>query len=156
MLHTLNWPKMTNPIIYYAKIAVVLAIAAMIWRNSVLSDKNEQLNVKNYELSSLLLETQESQAKIKVIDEKITMELADAKTKISDLERDVISGNKRLQLSATCAKTTTSGASGMDDAGRAGLTESAKRNYFILRERIETARGQIAGLQEYIRDICLK
>ncbi|MGF6191095.1 lysis system i-spanin subunit Rz, partial [Serratia sp. 509] len=30
-----------------------------------------------------------------------------------------------------------------------------ERDYFTLRERIETARSQIAGLQDYIRDVCL-
>jgi prophage endopeptidase len=147
---------MINPIIYYAKIAVVLALAVMIWRNSVLSEKNEELNTKNYELSTLLLDAQQSQNLIKEIDAKRTKELEDAKSKIADLERDVIDGTRRLQLAATCTKTTTSTATSVDDAAAARLTDAAQRNYFILRDRIETAGTQIKGLQDYIRDICLK
>jgi prophage endopeptidase len=147
---------MTNPIFYYAKIAVVLALAVMIWRNSVLSEKNEELNTKNYELSALLLDVQQSQNLIKEIDAKRTKELEDAKIKIADLERDVIDGTKRLQLAATCSKTTTSTTTSVDDAAAARLTDAAQRNYFILRDRIETAGAQIKGLQDYIRDICLK
>ncbi|MEN4196191.1 lysis system i-spanin subunit Rz [Serratia sp. IR-2025] len=35
------------------------------------------------------------------------------------------------------------------------LNHPCERDYFRLRERIETARSQIAGLQEYIRNVCL-
>ncbi|WP_428980683.1 lysis system i-spanin subunit Rz [Erwinia billingiae] len=36
------------------------------------------------------------------------------------------------------------------------LTDTAQRNCFTLRERIEVAGKQIAGLQEYITEQCLK
>ncbi|ENK3381383.1 lysis protein, partial [Escherichia albertii] len=37
-----------------------------------------------------------------------------------------------------------------------GLTDSAQRDYFILRERAATSEKMIRGLQEYIRDQCIK
>ncbi|WP_083704431.1 lysis system i-spanin subunit Rz [Serratia oryzae] len=41
---------------------------------------------------------------------------------------------------------TPTGHSGMDDAASAKLTDSAQRDYFTRRERIDIARKQMAGL----------
>jgi len=71
------------------------------------------------------------------------------------MHSDVIAGRKRLQLNATC-KINSTGTSGMDDATSARLTDSAERDYFTLRQRIETATKQLTGLQEYVRTQCLK
>lgn len=90
------------------------------------------------------------------LDAKYTGELADAKAVIDQLESDVIAGRKRLQLNATCQKQSTTGTASMDDAARAGLTDAAERDYFTLRDRIETSGKMIAGLQQYIREQCIK
>lgn len=96
------------------------------------------------------------QRDVAALDAKYTKELADAQATIDQLQRDVASGKRRLQLNATCTKQSTSGASGMDDAATPGLTDSAERDYFTLRSRIELAGKQIAGLQQYINEQCLK
>ncbi len=96
------------------------------------------------------------QRDVAALDAKYTKELADAQGAIDQLERDVASGKRRLQLNATCTKQSTSGAAGMDDAASPGLTDSAERDYFTLRSRIELAGKQIAGLQQYINEQCLK
>ncbi|ORJ47583.1 hypothetical protein B2M27_25385 [Kluyvera intermedia] len=36
----------------------------------------------------------------------------------------------------------------------ARLTDAAERDYFILRERIETVTKQLTGLQQYVREQC--
>ncbi|MGE1069463.1 lysis system i-spanin subunit Rz [Pantoea agglomerans] len=36
-----------------------------------------------------------------------------------------------------------------------GLTDAAQQDHFTLRERIEVAGNQIAGLQQYIDEQCL-
>ncbi len=95
------------------------------------------------------------QRDVAALDEKYTKELADAKANIDQLHDDVASGKRRLQLNATCAKQSTSGTSSLDDAASARLTDAAQRDYFTLRERIEVAGKQIAGLQQYIREQCL-
>ena len=95
------------------------------------------------------------QRDVAALDEKYTKELADAQATIDLLHDDVIAGKRRLQLNATCTKQPTA-SSGMDDAASARLTDAAQRDYFTLRERIETAGKQIAGLQQYIREQCLK
>lgn len=96
------------------------------------------------------------QRDVAALDAKYTKELADAQATIDQLERDVASGKRRLQLNATCTKQSASGAAGMDDATSPGLTDTAERDYFILRSRIELAGKQIAGLQQYIREQCLR
>ena len=96
------------------------------------------------------------QRDVAALDAKYTKELADAQATIDQLERDVASGKRRLQLNATCTKQSASGTAGMDDAASPGLTDSAERDYFTLRGRIELAGKQIAGLQQYIREQCLR
>ncbi|HCI8581183.1 TPA: lysis protein [Enterobacter cloacae] len=98
---------------------------------------------------------QTRQRDVATLDAKYTQELADAKETIERLHSDVIAGRKRLQLNATC-KGNTTGTSGMDDATSARLTDSAERDYFTLRQRIETVTKQLTGLQEYVRSQCLK
>lgn len=96
------------------------------------------------------------QRAVAALDEKYTKELADAQATIDLLHDDVATGKRRLQLNATCPKQSSSGTSSLDDAASARLTDAAQRDYFTLRERIETAGKQIAGLQQYIREQCLK
>lgn len=89
------------------------------------------------------------------LDEKYTKELADAKATITQLHNDVATGKRRLQLKATSENQSASRSTSMDDAASARLTDAAQRDYFVLRERIELARNQIAALQEFINDQCL-
>ncbi|HHO9710631.1 TPA: lysis protein, partial [Escherichia coli] len=81
-------------------------------------------------------------------------ELADANATIESLRADVSAGRKRLQVAATCAKSTT-GASGMGDGESSGLTADAELNYYRLRSGIDKITAQVNYLQEYIRMQCL-
>ncbi|MFV9668295.1 lysis protein [Pantoea sp. KXB25] len=103
-----------------------------------------------------ITDMQTRQRDVAALDEKYTKELASAKATIDQLHDDVATGKRRLQLNATCAKQSATGPAGLDDAASARLTDAAQRDYFTLRERIEVARKQIAGLQQYIREQCLK
>ncbi|MGT7241769.1 lysis protein, partial [Escherichia coli] len=73
----------------------------------------------------------------------------------SSLRADVSAGRKRLQVAATCAKSTT-GASGMGDGESPGLTADAELNYYRLRSGIDKITAQVNYLQEYIRTQCLR
>lgn len=103
-----------------------------------------------------ITDMQTRQRDVAALDEKYTKELADAKATIDQLHDDVANGKRRLQLNATCAKQSATASSGMDDAASARLTDAAQRDYFTLRERIEVAGKQIAGLQQYVREQCLR
>ncbi len=102
-------------------------------------------------------EMQTRQRDVAALDSKYSGELADAKTTIDQLQRDVAAGHQRLRLSATCRATAdASRATGVDDAASARLTDAAQRDYFTLRERIATISNQLNGLQTYVREQCLK
>ncbi|SEP40094.1 lysis protein [Enterobacter sp. NFIX58] len=102
-----------------------------------------------------ITDMQTRQRDVANLDAKYTKELADAQETINQLERDVATGKRRLQLNATC-KGNSTGTSGMDDATSPRLTDSAERDYFTLRQRIETVTKQLTGLQEYVRTQCLR
>jgi prophage endopeptidase len=103
-----------------------------------------------------IIDMQRRQKSVAALDAKYTQELADAKATIDQLQSDVVAGRKRLQLNATCPKQSTSSTSSLDDAASARLTDSAQRDYFTLRQRIETSGKMIAGLQQYLREQCLR
>lgn len=105
--------------------------------------------------NATITDMQTRQRDVAALDAKYTQELADAQENINQLERDVATGKRRLQLNATC-KNSATGSTGLDDDASARLTDSAERDYFTLRQRIETVTKQLTGLQEYVRTQCLK
>ncbi len=96
------------------------------------------------------------QRDVAALDAKYTGELQDAKATIDQLERDVATGKRRLQLNAKCSTNGATSPTGLDDGSGPRLTDSAERDYFTLRERIATSTKQLTGLQEYVRTQCLK
>ncbi|EOH6066680.1 lysis protein [Klebsiella michiganensis] len=116
------------------------------------NDAERSLNLANATITDI----QTRQRDVAALDAKYTGELADAKATIDQLERDVASGKRRLQLNAKCPANGAAGTGGMGDASSPRLTDSAERDYFTLRERIVTITGQVSYLQEYIRTQCLK
>ena len=103
----------------------------------------------------IIADMQVRQRDVAALDAKYTKELADAQNTINGLRRDIDSGAKRLRIAATCpgvSKATS--ATGVDDAGAPELTPDAQRNYFDLRDGIETADKMIRGMQDYIKEQC--
>lgn len=98
---------------------------------------------------------QKRQRDVAELDARYTKELADVNATIESLRADVSAGRKRLQVAATCAKSTT-GASSMGDGESPGLTADAELNYYRLRSGIDRITAQVNYLQEYIRTQCLK
>ncbi len=137
----------------------VLAFFVNHYRDNAITYKDQRDKAtKNLRLANATIkDMQVRQRDVAALDAKYTKELSDAKKTINDLRRDVDSGAKRLRIAATCpgvSKATS--ATGVDDADSARLTDSAQRDYWSLRERIETSNKMILGLQEYINTQCLK
>lgn len=140
---------------------VILLLALASWL-SYSSYKGEKKRADDAEQSlSLANDTikdmQIRQRDVAALDAKYTKDLDDAKKTINDLRRDVDSGAKRLRIAATCPgvpKATSS--TGVDDAGAPELTPDARRNYFDHRDGIATADKMIRGMQDYIKEQCLK
>lgn len=143
--------------------AIILLIASLLWavnhyRDNALDYKQQRDEAThNLKLANdTIADMKVRQRDVAALDAKYTGELADAKATIDQLERDVASGKRRLQLNATCTANGATGTGSMGDASTARLTESAQRDYFTLRERIETVTKQVGYLQEYIKSQCLK
>ena len=115
-------------------------------------EKTQALNLANATITNMQTRQRDAAA----LDAKYTGELADAKATIDQLERDVASGKRRLQLHARCPANGATATGGLGDASGPRLTDSAERDYFTLRGRITTITGQVSYLQEYIRTQCLK
>ncbi|EMN5657649.1 lysis protein [Providencia rettgeri] len=88
------------------------------------------------------------------LDTKHTTELTNAKAEIDKLRDAVRSGRKRVYIRASCPKGETNSTSGLDDGAAARPTDSAVRNYWLLRQRIAESKQMILGLQDYIRTEC--
>ena len=104
--------------------------------------------------NAAITDMQMRQRDVAELDARYTKELADANATIESLRADVSAGRKRLQVAATCAKSTT-GASGMGNGESPRLTADAELNYYRLRSGIDRITAQVNYLQEYIKTQCL-
>ncbi|MGG7931353.1 lysis protein [Klebsiella aerogenes] len=136
----------------------VLAFFVNHYRDNAITYKDqrdkatEQLSLADATIKDM----QTRQRDVAALDAKYTGELADAKDNIDQLERDVASGKRRLQLNAKCSANGATGTGGLGDATSPRLADAAERDYFTLRERIVTVTKQVGYLQGYIKDQCLK
>ncbi|EOT1200344.1 lysis protein [Cronobacter dublinensis] len=153
---TFNWK-----LILFAVMSLLLAIAIVLsshYRSKLiktqasLTEVNRELKLAKDDLDDM----SRRQRDVAVLDAKYTQELADAQSTINQLELDVATGKRRLQLNATCSANGAASSGGLGNASAARLTDSAQRDYFTLRERIETVTKQVNYLQDYIRQQCLR
>ena len=138
-------------------IIVCLSWAVNHYRDNAMTYK-EQRDKKVSELkqaTATIADMQQRQRDVAELDARYTKELADANATIESLRADVSAGRKRLQVAATCAKSTT-GASSMGDGESPRLTADAELNYYRLRSGIDRITAQVNYLQEYIRTQCLR
>lgn len=141
--------------------AVVCIIVSLGWavnhyRGNAITykDQRDKATDKLRLANATIKDMQTRQRDVAALDAKYTGELADAKATIDQLERDVASGKRRLQLNARCPANGATSTSGMGDASSPRLTDTAQRNYFTLRERIVTVTKQVGYLQDYIKEQC--
>ncbi|EBM3810816.1 lysis protein [Salmonella enterica] len=144
-------------------IVVLLIVAAVLaWTtdhyhgNAVKYKDQRDTATHNLKLANATItDMQKRQRDVAELDARYTKELADANATIETLRADVSAGRKRLQVAATCPKST-AGASGMGDGESPGLTADAELNYYRLRSGIDKITAQVNYLQEYVRTQCLK
>ncbi len=87
--------------------------------------------------TSIIDDMQKRQRDVAELDARYTKELADANATIESLRADVSAGRKRLQVAATCAKSTT-GASSMGDGESQDLQQML--NSIITVSEVESTR----------------
>ncbi|WP_072134055.1 lysis protein, partial [Escherichia coli] len=112
--------------------------------------QRDDAKAKLSQANAAIADMQKRQRDVAELDARYTKELADANATIESLRADVSAGRKRLQVAATCAKSTT-GASSMGDGESPRLTADAELNYYRLRSGIDKITAQVNYLQEYIR-----
>ncbi|WP_353167484.1 lysis protein [Providencia sp.] len=125
-------------------------------------ETTRELNTKNAELLVELTEKvkinedyQERVQSLHQLDTKHTQELANAKIEIDKLRITAERNPERVYINASCKKAESVTTSSVDDATTARPTDSAIRNYWLLRERIAELTRMVLGLQDYIRTECL-
>jgi prophage endopeptidase len=138
-------------------IIVCLSWAVNHYRDNAITYKAQRdKNARELKLANVAItDMQKRQRDVAELDARYTKELADANATIESLRADVSAGRKRLQVAATCAKST-AGASGMGDGESPRLTADAELNYYRLRSGIDRITAQVNYLQEYIRTQCLR
>ncbi|EKA9346357.1 lysis protein [Cronobacter sakazakii] len=142
-----------KPLLFVVAVGMVLYYrASLIKTEASLTNVNRALKLAKDDIEDM----QRRQRDVAALDAKYTKDLADAQKNIAQLELDVAAGRKRLQLNATCPANGAPGTTRVDDGAGPRLTDSAERDYFTLRSRIEIVTRQLTGLQEYVREQCLK
>ncbi|WP_237584857.1 lysis protein [Proteus penneri] len=117
-----------------------------------LNDANKELASRLKELVNINHDYQKRVTLLNQLDIKHTKELVNAKKKIDGLRILAERNPKRVYIRAECSsRITTNSTSSMDDATPARPTDTAIRNYWLLRERIAESERMIKGLQEYIK-----
>ncbi len=154
-----NWKTM-----FVGLLLVSLIVAGRLanhYRNNAIAYK-EQRDTVTHKLTlanATITDMTKRQRDVAAIDAKYTKELADAKAENDALRDDVAAGRRRLFVNATCPAVPagkTASTSGVDNAARPRLEDSAQRDYFTLKGRVTTMQKQLEGAQEYIMTQCLK
>jgi prophage endopeptidase len=146
----------------YAIIALVGIIVGSYWvinwqanRINSLTDINKKLAVALEEQKSINTDYQARIMRLNQLDIQYTQELANAKNEISRL-RDISERHpERVYIKAECPRVTTTSSTSLAHATTARPTDTAIRNYWLLRERIAESEQMIKGLQDYVREECL-
>ncbi|MEQ4901757.1 lysis protein [Proteus vulgaris] len=146
----------------YAVIAMVGIIVGSYWvinwqanRINSLTDINKKLAVALEEQKSINTDYQARIMRLNQLDIQYTQELANAKNEISRL-RDISERHpERVYIKAECPKSKTTPSTSLAYATTARPTDTAIRNYWLLRERIAESEQMIKGLQDYIRVECV-
>ena len=133
-------------------IIVCLSLAVNHYRDNAIAYKEQRDKA-----ASTIADMQKRQRDVAELDARYTKELADANATIESLRADVSAGRKWLRVKAVCPDMhKITAASGVDDGTSPRLTDTAQRDYFTLRKRIETSDKMIRGLQQYIRTQCVR
>ncbi|AVA39671.1 lysis protein [Proteus mirabilis] len=116
--------------------------------NTATSQLSQQIEINNKYQSRI--------TKLNELDTKHTKELNDAMSEISQLRVSAERNPNRVYIKAECPKSEGATTSGVANATTARPTDTAIRNYWLLRERITQAEQMILGLQDYIRAECVQ
>ncbi|WP_368888209.1 lysis system i-spanin subunit Rz [Proteus columbae] len=123
---------------------------------NTLTENNKELTNTLEEQKAINADYQVRIERLNQLDTRRIQELVNAKNEISRL-RDISERHpERVYIKASCSKNEITPSTSMDDATTTRPTDTAIRNYWLLRERIAESEQMIKGLQDYVRQECLK
>ncbi|WPD01049.1 lysis system i-spanin subunit Rz [Proteus terrae] len=128
------------------------------WQAGKIDELKESNQSLTEQLSQQVEINKDYQARItrlNQLDIRHSQELASAKNEIDRLRVNAERNPDRVYIKAECPTVTKNSTASMDDATTARPTDTAIRNYWILRERIAKSEQMIKGLQDYIRVECI-
>ncbi|WP_425655481.1 lysis system i-spanin subunit Rz [Proteus mirabilis] len=130
-------------------------INAQAKRINTLTENNKELTTALEEQKDINTDYQVRIERLNQLDTRRTQELVNAKNEISHL-RDISERHpERVYIKAECPKVKTTPSTSLAYATTARPTDTAIRNYWLLRERIAESEQMILGLQDYIRVECV-
>ncbi|HHZ8592675.1 TPA: lysis protein [Proteus mirabilis] len=135
-------------------LAMIITIGWQSGRIDKLKDSNAELTTQLSQQVEINKDYQARITRLNQLDIKYTQELASAKNEIDRLRVSAERNPDRVYIKAECPKSTSNPPTSMDDATTARPTDTAIRNYWLLRERIAESEQIIKGLQDYIRQEC--
>ena len=147
----MNWAEKALIVILASMVAVIYFLSDSI------NSKNEKIKQLNNDLSMQIAINTDYEKRINSLhelDTKHTTELTNAKAKIDKLRIAAERNPERVYIRASCPKGEGNSISGLDDGTTARPTDSAVRNYWLLRNRIAELTRMILELQDYIRTEC--
>ncbi|HGM9941556.1 TPA: lysis protein [Proteus mirabilis] len=131
-------------------------INAQAKRINTLTENNKELTTALEEQKDINTDYQVRIMRLNQLDIQYTQELANAKNEISHL-RDISERHpERVYIKAECPKVKTTPYTSLAYATTARPTDTAIRNYWLLRERIAESEQMIKGLQDYIKQECME
>ncbi|QPB80104.1 lysis protein [Proteus sp. GOKU] len=146
---------------YLSKIMLIAILClgiGLLW----LIDKNKSLQQEydniNQSLIQQIAENKDYRLRINrlnQLDNRHLQELVHAKKEIDQLRDISERAPERVYIKAECPKASATSTTSLVDANTARPTDTAIRNYWILRERIAQSEQIILGLQDYIRQECI-
>ncbi|MCB4843277.1 lysis protein, partial [Providencia rettgeri] len=139
-------------------VGIILAMTLCVaWQGN----RIDKLKISNAELTNQLSQQVEINKdyekrinSLHELDTKHTTELTNAKAEIDQLRIAAERNPERVYIRASCPKGETNSTSSVDDGTAARPTDSAVRNYWLLRNRIAELTRMVLGLQDYIRMEC--
>ncbi len=137
-------------------LAMIITIGWQSGRIDKLKDSNAELTTQLSQQVEINKDYQARITRLNQLDIKYTQELASAKNEIDRLRVSAERNPDRVYIKAECPKSTSNPPTSMDDATTARPTDTAIRNYWLLRERIAESEQMIKGLQDYIKQECME
>lgn len=131
-------------------------INAQAKRINTLTENNKELTTALEEQKDINTDYQVRIERLNQLDTRRTQELVNAKNEISHL-RDISERHpERVYIKAECPKVKTTPSTSLAYTTTARPTDTAIRNYWLLRERIAESEQMIKGLQDYIKQECME